>query len=221
MALAMALRLPSSAIGRWAVRLALWLALLCATWWLGGADGYLRLLMGLADATLPRWVFADVERIVWQGHPAMQVFTTLAIANTDEFLLMSMAKQTVMHFVLGFPIAGALLLATPGRKKRRLMLGSLALISVSLLEVAAFIWANLAVIVNHRASLMEATLVPPSFTVVAMAYPEWQFHLSGFAYYLAMVAAPLMAPVLIWVLLCPGGVARLLVSLRRSGIRRR
>jgi hypothetical protein len=38
------------------------------------------------------------------------------------------------------------------------------------------------------------------FIVVAAGYPEWQLHLSKSAYCLARVVAPLIAPVLIWVL---------------------
>lgn len=212
-------RRPHSVFRRWLVRLALWLLSLCVLWWwLGGSDWYLRMLSLLADATLPHWVFDDVQEIVWWGNQNWQVRTQLRIVNTPESLVVFLTKDRLTHIVLGFPLLWALLLATTGPKKLRLVLGTLLLTVLSLLGVAAHLWAYLAVVLNHRASVIDENLVPPAFTVMATAYPDWLFHLSSFAYYLAAIVVPLIAPVLIWVLLCPRGIMGLMVSLRRNAL---
>jgi hypothetical protein len=188
-------------------------------WWLGAADWYLRFLSVLADATLPHWVFGDVQEVLWWSERKWKVSTQLRIVNSPESLVIFLTKDRLAHLVLGFPLLWALLLATAGPKKSRLVLGTLFLTILSLLGVAAHIWAFLAVVLNHRASVIDENLVPPAFTVMATAYPDWLFHLSSFAYYLAAIVVPLIAPVLIWVLLCPRGIMGLVVSLRRHAIR--
>jgi hypothetical protein len=210
-------RRPHSAFRRWLVRLALWLAPMCVLWWwLHGADWYLRSLSLLADATLPHWVLGDVREIFWLGNQNWKVRTQLMIVNSAEILVVFVVKQELMHLVLGFPLLWALLLATVGPKKLRLALGTLLLTVVSLLGVAAHIWVLLVTVINHRASEIVSNLAPPTFTVMATAYPDWLFHLSSFAYFLAVIVVPLLAPVLIWILLCPRGIMRLVVSIQRN-----
>jgi hypothetical protein len=199
---------PHSAFRSWLLRLLLWL--------LPGSDWFLRVLSLLADAVLPHWVFADVKQIVWQGNQSWRVRTHLGIVNTPESLVIFLTKETLKHIVLGFPLLWALLLASAGPKKLRLVLGTLLLTGLSLLGVTAHIWAYLAVVVNHRASTIDESLMPPPFALLAAPYPDWQFHLSSFAYYLAVIVVPLISPVLIWVALCPRGVKRLVVALRQK-----
>jgi hypothetical protein len=208
---------PHNGFRRWLLRLVLWLLPLCVVWWwLGGADWFLRVLSLLADAVLPHWVFADVQQILWQGNQTWRVRTALGIVNSPESLIIFLSKERLTHIVLGFPLLWALLLATAGPKKFRLVLGTLLLAGLSLLGVAAHIWAFMAVVFNHRASVIDEALMPPSFTLLAAPYPDWQFHLSSFAYYLAAIVVPLISPVLIWVALCPRGVKRLVVALRQK-----
>lgn len=193
---------------------------MCAFWWwLGAADWYLRFLSLIADATLPHSVFGDVQEIIWWSEQKWQVRTRLRIVDSPETLVIYLTKARLAHIVLGFPLLWALLLATTGPKKLRVVLGTLLLTLLSLLGVAAHLWAYLAVVLNHRASVIDENLVPPAFTVMASAYPDWLFHLSSFAYYLAAIAVPLIAPLLIWVLLCPRGIMGLVVSIRRKARR--
>jgi hypothetical protein len=200
----------------WLIRLVCWLLPLCALWWwLGGSDWFLRVLSLAADAVLPQWVFTDVREIIWQSNQAWRVRTHLAIVSSGESLMVFLSKERLTHIVLGFPLLWALLLATPGRKRWRLLLGTLMLALVSLLGIAANLWALLAVVANHRASVIDENMVPPPFTVMTTPYPDWLFHLSSFAYYLGVVVVPIISPVLIWVALCPRGVMRLVVALRR------
>jgi hypothetical protein len=210
-------RLQANTFQGWMLRLLLWLLPLCALWWwLGGADWFLRVLSLLADAVLPKWVFSDVSEILWQGNQTWRVRTHLGIVNSAESLIIFLTKMRLTHMVLGFPLLWALLLATTGPKKMRLVLGTVLLTGISLMGVAAHIWAFLAVVVNHRASVIDENLIPPPFVLVATPYPDWLFHLSSFAYYLATIVMPLISPVLIWVAICPRGIMRLVVSLRRN-----
>jgi hypothetical protein len=207
---------PRNTFRRWLFQLVLWLVPLCTIWWwLGGADWFLRVLSLLADAVLPQWVFADVQQILWQGNQTWRVRTHLGIVNSPESLIIFLSKERLTHIVLGFPLLWSLLLATAGPKRLRLVLGTLLLAGLSLLGVAAHIWAFMAVVLNHRASVIDEGLIPPRFTLLAAPYPDWQFHLSSFAYYLAAIVVPLISPVLIWVALCPRGVKRLIVALRK------
>lgn len=211
---------PHSVFRRWLTGLVLWLVPLCTFWWwLGGSDWYLRLLSVLADATLPHWILSDVQEIAWWSEAKWKVRTQLMLVNSPESLVVYLTKDRLAHMVLGFPLLWTLLLATAGPKKARLVLGTLLLTILSLQEVAAHLWAYLAVVRNHRASVIDESLVPPAFMVTAAAYPDWLFHLSSFAYYLAAIVVPLIAPVLIWVVLCPRGIMGLVVSLRRNAQR--
>jgi hypothetical protein len=135
--------------------------------------------------------------------------------GTDDFLITFLNKETLQHIVLGFPLLWALLLATPGRWKKRLVIGTALMVLLSLLGIAGHLWANLAVVANHRPSVIDESLVPPPYSVSATPYPDWLFHLSSFAHYLAILILPIIGPVLIWVALCPRELMRLVLSLRR------
>lgn len=209
-------RRPLSAFWRWLLRLGAWLVpLSVAWWWLDAADWFLRILSLLADATLPHWIFSDVQNIFWQGNLKWRLPTGIKISGSTENLILFLAPSQLQRVVLGMPLMLALLLATSGPKKLRLVFGVVCFFGLSLFGVAAHIWALLAVVVNHKASVIDQAMVPPAFMVIATPFPDWVFHLSSFVYYLAVLVLPLIGPVLIWVLLCPRGILRLLVSLRR------
>ena len=102
-----------------------------------------------------------------------------------------------------------------------MILGTGLLTLVELFNVASHLWAMLAVVVNHRASLIDTNLLPPPFTVRTTPYADWVFHLSSYAYYMSIVVTPLIAPVLVWVGLCQRGIRRLVVAVRRKAVRQR
>lgn len=198
-----------------------WLLPLCALWWLGGSDWFLRVLSLLTDAVLSKWVFADVHEILWQGNQSWRVRTLLPVVSSGENLIIFISKERLTHMVLGFPLLWALLLATKGPKTLRMIVGTGLLTLVSLFNVASHLWAILAVVSNHRASVIDSNLLPPPFTVRATPYSDWVFHLSSYAYYLGNVVTPTISPVLVWVVMCPRGVRRLVVVVRRMAVRRR
>lgn len=204
-------------VRRWLMHLILWLLPLSVAWWLGGAEWALRLLRVLADSILPHCFTQGVSEIVLQADQSWKVRTGLAI---QDQLPVSMAiffvdKTILMRIVMGFPLMWALLLATPGSWLKRIAWGTLLLGGISLLGISLNMWATLAVMFNHQASFIDTNLLPPPFRVAVAPYPEWLLHLSVFAHYLVILIVPIIAPILIWVMLCPRGVKRLVVSLRR------
>lgn len=202
----------------WLIRLLIWLVPLhAAWWWLGLSEWALRGMSVVAAMALPEIFHHSVGQIVRQENQSWTVITRLVIEHSDpsSLVVMEIAKQKLLHMIFGFPLLWGLLLATPGKRVRRVAGGTLLLVAVSLLGIATDLWASLAVIVNHQASFIDEGVVPPPFRVSAPPYPQWLFYLSSFARYLSILIVPMIAPVLIWVILCPRHITRLLVSLRR------
>ena len=208
---------PRDPLRRWLLGLMLWLLPLYAAWWLGGAEWVLRWLRVVADALLPHLFPQGVSEIVQEANQSWKVRTGLVIQDVFPFTMaiLFVAKTTLLRIVMGFPLLWALLLATPGRTLKRLTWGTLLLAAVSLLGIGGHIWALVATLFNHQVSLIDENLIPPPFRVAVDPYPDWLLHMSGFAHYLALLIVPIIAPVLLWVMLCPHGVGRLVVSLRR------
>jgi len=203
---------------RWLIRLLILLVPLhAAWWWLGLSEWALRGMSIVAALALPEIFHHSVGAIVRQDNQSWTVITRLVIEHSEpsSLVVMEIAKQKLLHMIFGFPLLWGLLLATPGSRARRIAGGTLILIAISLLGIATDLWASLAVIVNHQASFIDEGVVPPPFLVSTAPYPQWLFYLSSFARYLAILIVPMIAPVLIWVMLCPRHIMRLLVSLRR------
>lgn len=207
---------------RWLTHLILWLLPLSAAWWLGGAEWALRLLRVLADSILPHCFPQGVSEIVLQADHSWKVRTGLAIKDEIPvaMAIFFVDKTILLRIVMGFPLLWALLLATPGSWLKRIAWGTLLLGVISLLGIGLNVWATMAVMFNHQASFIDGGLLPPPFRVSVAPYPEWLLHLSVFAHYLVVLIVPVIAPALIWVMLCPRGVRRLVVSLRRRVARK-
>lgn len=201
----------------WLIRLVIWLPpLFAAWWWLGLAEGVLHGLSILAAMSLPMLFHQIVSEIVRQENQSWMVLTKLVIEHSDpsSLVVMVISKEKLLHMIFGFPFLWGLLLATQGKRVRRIIWGTLLLIAISLIGIATDLWASLAVIINHQVSFIDEGVVPPPFQVSVPPYPEWLLHLSSFARYLSILIVPMIAPVLIWVILCPRNITRLLVSLR-------
>ena len=203
----------------------LWLILLIlllvtlypAWWWLGGAEWVLRGLRLMANALLPHFFSQGISEVTLLANQSWKVLTGLNVEDSHpaETAIFFITEKHLLRSVMGFPLLWALLLATPGSGLKRLVWGTLLLGLISLLGLAGHMWATIGVMVNHQPSSIDENLVPPPYRVSGVPYSEWLFHLSGFAHYLEAVIVPIIAPVLIWVLLCPRGVMRLVVSVRR------
>lgn len=201
----------------WLIRLIIWLPpLFAAWWWLGLAEAVLHGLSILAAMSLPMLFHQGVSEIVRQENQSWMVLTKLVIEHSDpsSLVVMVVSKEKLLHMIFGFPFLWGLLLATPGKRARRIIWGTLLLVAISFLGIAIDLWASLAVIINHQASFIDEGVVPPPFRVSVPPYPQWLLHLSSFARYLSILIVPMIAPVLIWVILCTRRIMRLLVSLR-------
>jgi hypothetical protein len=212
---------PRSPTQRWLIRLVLWLLPLYTLWWFGGgAEGLLRPLRLLADATLPHLFPQGVSEIVLQPDQSWKVRTGLVVQDKFPFemAILFVSKTMLLRIVMGFPLLWGLILATRGDKFKRLVGGTVLLAAMCLIGIGGHIWALVAVVFNHQPSLIDDSLVPPPFRLAVAPYPQWLFHLSSFAHYLAILIVPIISPVLIWVMLCPRSVTRLVVSLRRNDV---
>jgi len=103
------------------------------------------------------------------------------------------------RLLLGFPLFLALILAAPRYQPlRTALIGSAVLVVVFWFSVCSLIFNSVAVIVNHRASLIMDTVPPPPFTVTQPAMSETAFFLSGLGMYIAMTVLPLALPIGLW-----------------------
>lgn len=210
---------------RWFLRLIMWLVLSCsAWWWLGGAQYLLRVLTACASITMPNAIFDSVSSIAMVEGQAWKIVTSLDIVLTTRESVSALDggqavilinNNDLIHTLLGFPLLWALLMSTPGRWKKRIVVGTLILTALAFLGIASLIWALLTVLVNHNTSAI-LSWEPPLFSVHARPYPSWIFHLSSFTCYLLVLIAPIISPILIWVMLCRGEVKRLVIRLRTS-----
>ena len=103
------------------------------------------------------------------------------------------------RLLLGFPLILALILAPPrDRPVRTALIGCAVLVVVFWFSACSLIFNSVAVIVNHRASLIMDTVPPPPFTVTQPALSETAFFLSGLGMYIAMTVLPLALPIGLW-----------------------
>ena len=115
------------------------------------------------------------------------------------------------RLLLGFPLFLALILAAPRYQPlRTALIGSAVLVVVFWFSVCSLIFNSVAVIVNHRASLIMDTVPPPPFTVTQPAMSETAFFLSGLGMYIAMTVLPLALPIGLWAVMNRSGLAVLM-----------
>lgn len=115
------------------------------------------------------------------------------------------------RLLLGFPLFLALILAVPRYQPlRTALIGCAVLVVVFWFSACSLIFNSVAVIVNHRASLIMDTVPPPPFTVTQPALSETAFFLSGLGMYIAMTVLPLALPIGLWAGMNPSGRAVLM-----------
>ena len=205
----------------WIAQLFLWLVpLLCAWWWLGGAELFLRGLRVLANSLFPMLFSQGVIEILRETDQSWKVRTGLAIVASvpPQSSIIFIEHKTLLRMVTGYPLFWALVLASYGPRTKRLIWGTILLSGVSLMAIASYLWAMIPVLVNHEPSSM-LNLVPPNYQVSGKSYPSWIAHLSSFAHFLAILIIPFMSPVLMWIAVSPGALKRLVVSLRHKALR--
>jgi hypothetical protein len=221
------MRRPPERLRWFALRLALLLVLAYLAWhflestvihslWRASDTAWPSLFRGGLVSVEPReqhWIIRTGWPIrVAPGAPAEQASTLLGMAN-------------VRRMLSGFPLLLALLLTmvvtTRGRRVRPVLLGLGAWWGVSWAAVSGYAWHLLAVLATGKASYVDANLVPPPFQLDVMPYPMWEFYLSGYTYYLAVLIVPVVSPLLIWAFVFRRDVRRLVIGLQRRYRRRR
>ena len=86
------------------------------------------------------------------------------------------------------------------------------IVSFGIVKRIAVSGNDVAVILNHRSSLVTDNVPPPSFTVTRPALSGTAFFLSGLGMYLALQVLPLAAPIGLWAGLNPVGLKTLLLQ---------
>ena len=201
--------------GRFALRTAAALIPLLALWWLGsgpimdvlrpGADwlaGLLHLAHSVTALASHNW----------------QVDTGLERASGTEVggVPLMLDAGELRRMLLGFPLFLALMIAPPrSRPIRSAAIGCAILIVVFWFSACSLMLNSVAVIVNHRASLIMDTVPPPPFTVTRPPMGEAAFFLSGLSMYLALQVLPLAVPLGLWAVLNPVARKTLLAAPRQ------
>ena len=122
-----------------------------------------------------------------------------ASGNQVGAVVIPLGVGELRRLLLGFPLFLALLAAPPrDRPVRTALIGCAVLVVVFWFSACSLIFNSVAVIVNHRASLIMDTVPPPPFTVTQPALSETAFFLSGLGMYIAMQVLPLALPIGLW-----------------------
>lgn len=227
--------LPSDPAYRVALRLAVCLPVAYALW-LGLAQlPALNSLWVLAELVWPKVFHGGLLRIDpldagWRIHTGWPLVP--GADGRRNALILLIDQASLRRMVSGFPLLLALLLATY-KPTLRLVLGGLsALWIVSWLTITAYAWHRLAIASGLPASFVDPSFSPPPFRLTIQPYPLWEYYLSGYLMYLALLVVPFIAPIVIWAALCQ---ARLRITIghlqqqyryksldrsaRRSGVR--
>ena len=122
-----------------------------------------------------------------------------ASGNQIGAVVIPLDVAELRRLLLGFPLFLALILASPrDRPVRTALIGCAVLVVVFWFSACSLIFNSVAVIVNHRASLIMDTVPPPPFTVTQPAMSDAAFFLSGLCMYIAMQVLPLALPIGLW-----------------------
>lgn len=129
------------------------------------------------------------------------VETGLDRASGDQVgaVIVPLDLSELRRLLLGFPLFLALNFAPPRhRPVRTALIGCAVLVILFWCSACCLIFNSVAVIVNHRPSLIMDTVPPPPFTVTQPAMGEAAFFLSGLGMYIAMQVLPLALPIALW-----------------------
>jgi hypothetical protein len=142
-----------------------------------------------------------------------QVDTGLERASGTDIggVVLRLDAVELRRVLLSFPLFLAFILAPPRFKPiRSIAIGCAVLIVLFWVSACSLIFNSLAVIINHRASMIMDNAPPPPFTVTHRPLNDLSFFLSGLGMYLALQVLPLVVPVGLWAGLNPVGRRALL-----------
>jgi hypothetical protein len=190
-------------------RFALWaaavLVIVLPVWWLIGADLVLALLRPAA-ALLFR--ISGLEGGIDSSAQGWSVSTGLPLADGRGDLIYPVSRNNLRRLLLGFPLLLAFLCAPPRtpRLLRAILIGSIALSVVFLLSLTAYVWGELAPMLNP--ALAPAGAPPTALLAAPPLHPAWaQTVLLG--RYAGMSVLPLLTALLVWAAVNPTGLSAL------------
>ena len=189
----------------WAIRFALGLGLLYAAWWWLQAD--LTIIAGL-KVVMESWLpalFSDLKRLTTAPSGGWLLHTAIAPVNDPTVnLTLEVDLVFLRRAITWIPAVMALVWATAPRVPRRWIEGLVAALVTSALLVTICVAAHLAVLVNGTPSLLDDDTLPkpPDFPTTSLPYPVGYFHAVTFAFYLTVIVAPMVMPVLLWGWVC-------------------
>lgn len=192
-------------IGFWSARLLIALVIVYSAWWVWDLDrSVLNMLKILMELLLPS-LFGDIGSVMHSVDGGWKINTLLSPVG-DPSRQMSFRIDSVFLFksIVWIPAAAVLIVVSAKRRSRSILTGSTLILLAACSVVIVCVAAHLAVVVNNAPAVLDDDILPPPPGVVlsATAYPAWYFHGITFLHYLGMLVAPLMMPVIIWLLVC-------------------
>lgn len=180
------LRLPLGA--------ALCLPLCLGLWWWVVREPLVKLLVHAVGLVGP-WLWPEtVLGIGLDGDKGLIV--SLLPPLTDSARLFMALPLPFNRSTVILPLFWGLTLATPGRALlRRLLLGTLLLLPVVLAMILLYAQFQIALYRTHLPLLTET---PPAEYALALPDSPWRYHLWGLGRQLAVLVAPVVAPLLAW-----------------------
>lgn len=154
------------------------------------------------DPTPTGWVIRTAWPIAAQAGQA----ATLAVTSIDQ--------TSLKHMLSGFPMLLALMLATRGRSLAKILMALASMALISWLTITASIWHRLIVMSGTHSEFFTA-VQPPPYKLLIEPAPMWQFYLSGYLMYLALLVIPFVAPLILWAALMRRQVRRMVLRLQR------
>lgn len=191
-------------------RFGLWgglaLVVILPIWWFGGADIVIAGLRPLAAAVLS--VFGLKGGVVAGPDGGWIVSTLLPLADGSGTLDYNVSKEVLRRLMLGVPLFLAFMIAPPRAERlvRAGMIGAGVLIAQFLLSLTAFLWGEIAPMLNPA---LAAAGGPPVRLAGEPLHPLLaQIAIVG--RYIGMSVAPLIVSIILWALLNPRGREALL-----------
>jgi len=190
-------RISRRRFGLWAMAA---LIVLLPAWWFWGADVAIVALRPVADIVLK--LFGLSGGVSSAAPEGWFIGTGLKTAAGTDFIL-PVSRTLLRRFVLGAPLFAALMIAPPrvSRPGVAVAVGIGVLTILFVLSLTAFVWGELAPILNHALladGLQRAALSSPPLPAIGA-------QVAMIGRYVAISIAPLLTTVIMWACLNPGG----------------
>lgn len=182
------------------------LVVILPVWWFGGADILIAVLRPLAAVVLS--LFGLRGGVAAGPDGAWIVSTMMPLADGSGTLDYTVAKEVLRRLMLGVPLFFAFMIAPPRAERlaRRAMIGAGVLIALFLLSLTAFLWGEIAPMLNPA---LAPSGGPPIRLAGEPLHP-FAAQVAIVGRYIGMSVAPLIVAVILWAVLNPRGREALL-----------